>query len=162
MVAGVTFQVGIGMEIGASVTGTLFPLMKNLESLDGKGFAGFSASGGWLGRFEMGASKSNGYWGSTVGAGVGYGGHVSVDIAGPSKIKTIKWKEIHEYVSGNTEESKKVQAILNIGNGKNQNTVEIVKDYLANMATTFRNKRINDLNKENENNESIIKTNKHG
>jgi len=146
------------MEIGASITGTLYPTMKNLEDVDGVegSFAGISASGAYLTKFEAGVSVSNDSWGGTFGIGVGLGAHISGDFNGPSAIKVIKWSEIFSFISSNTEESKKVQAILNIGNGKNQNSIQIVKDYLSNLATSFKNKRISDLRVENKNNTTVI------
>ena len=159
LVAGVTTQAGIGLEAGASVTGTFFPTMKDINDVDGAEgeFAGISAAGAYLGKFEVGAAVSNGEWGATFGVGVGIGAHVSADFNGPSAIKVIKWDEIASFISGNTEESKKVQAILNIGDKKNQNSIQIVKNYITKLATDFKDKRITDLNSKNSDNKKIIK-----
>ena len=159
LVAGVTNQAGIGIEAGASITGTFFPTMKNLRDVDGveKDFAGISAAGAYLGKFEVGAAVSNGEWGATVGVGVGLGAHLSADFNGPSAIKVIKWEEVVAFISDNTQESKMVKNILNIGDKKNQNSIQIVKNYITKITTDFKNKRITDLNSKNIDNKNIIK-----
>ena len=155
LVAFQTPKLGFGLEMGASLNGTLYPTMNNLKDLAGLSL-GIGASGAYLGKLGVGINKSSGHWGATGSVGVGVGGHLSFDMS-ISFIKVVKWEEIVSLLRENTEEAKALQSFFGI-NGNNMNKAEsIVKDYYKTMAEGLRDKRINDLQSDNSKNDEIIK-----
>jgi RHS repeat-associated protein len=157
LVAYETVKIGFGLELGASVNGTLYPGMQNLKDLDGVAWGG-SVSGAYLGKFGVGVSNSSGNWGATVSVGVGVGAHASVDASIIIGLKVITWDQIMSKLSESTDAGKALKAFFGINDKNKSNTIHIVKDYYTKMAIGLRDKRLGDLRTENKKNEQTIKS----
>ncbi len=160
LVAGVANQIGIGIEAGVGVNFTIFPTMKEFKSLDDPNSYSSGISGGFLGKFGVGLEYSDGHFGGTVSYGVGIGAKITYSVGGKnlSAMKVIKWDEIVKYIKSDTRDAQSLKKALNITGNKNENTVQIVKDYFKQLETDFISKRKKDLNNEINNAIKSLKT----